>query len=71
MNSRIRAVVLLALLVLGAVTLVAGPPREVYYEYYTDGTYTVMSGEKWILCTGVVSWGTPTEWFKIYYGPDC
>ena len=71
MTRRVRVWILLALLAVGGVSLLATPHHETYWEYYTDSSYSTLCGEKWVLCTGVVSWGVPSQYHIISQGPDC
>ena len=71
MTRRIRVLMLLALLVLGATSLVAAPDHEIYIEYYTDGTYTDLCGERYILCTGIYQWGCRTAYYLVWDGMEC
>ena len=72
MTRRIRVWMLLALLVLGATSLVALPPNEVITEYYTDASKTELCGEKILWCNGYTySWGCVTSYWVRYAGEDC
>jgi len=71
MTRRIRIWMLLGLLVLGATSLVAIPPHEIWWEYYTDNTYTELCGEKWNICGHVGGYGCRTAYYIIYQGGDC
>ena len=52
MVRRIRLLVVVAMLILGAVSLVAAPDHAFYYTYYTDDTYTVECGYYYYTCFG-------------------
>ena len=71
MTRRIRVLVLLALLAMGGASLFALPDHEVYIEYYTDATYTVLCGERWVTCSGIYSSGCRTAYYVAYDGDDC
>ena len=71
MVRRIRVLMLLALLAVGGASLMATPEREEFWEYYTSPTSGILCGEKWVLCTGVVRWGTPTPYYVMFYGNPC
>jgi hypothetical protein len=65
MTRRIRVFLLLALLILGATSLVAFP-QDVRYEYYTDATYSILCGER-IRCDGFIwTWGCVTRYYVWY-----
>ena len=71
MARRIRVLLLLGLLLVGGTSLIAAPDHEVYWEYYTDNTYSVLCGERWVLCTGIYSWGCRTSYYIVWDGDDC
>jgi hypothetical protein len=72
MTRRLRITLMLALLVIGAFGLLAGPPQIIEYTYYTDGTYSVVCGYRTIACGGTnYSSGCRTQWYTIDYGGDC
>ncbi|HEV7920225.1 MAG TPA: hypothetical protein VGR02_05485 [Thermoanaerobaculia bacterium] len=52
MAKRIRLFVLVAMLIVGAVSLVAAPDHAFYVTYYTDDTYTVECGYWYYTCFG-------------------
>jgi hypothetical protein len=52
MKQRIRLLVVLAMLVIGATSLVAAPDHAFYVTYYTDATYTVECGYWYYTCFG-------------------
>ena len=64
MTRQIRVWVLLGLLVLGGTSLLALPPNEVDWEYYSDGSYTNLVGERILFCNGSTwSWGIRTSYY--------
>jgi hypothetical protein len=71
MTRRIRVFLLLALLLAGGGSLVALPPHEAYWEYYTNATYTELCGERWMTCWGIQSWGCRTNYYIYWQGDDC
>ena len=71
MTRRIRVFLLLALLLVGGGSLLAMPDHEVFFEYYTDATYSELCGERWVLCYGIYSLGCRTSYVVIYDGDDC
>lgn len=52
MAKKIRIVVLAAMLIVGAVSLLAVPSEGFYVTYYTDDTFTVECGYYYYICTG-------------------
>lgn len=72
MAKRIRLIGLLVLLVVGASSLMAMPDHEVYTEFYTDGTYSVQCGYRWVTCSGIIRSGCQNTGFSVTYdGDDC
>ncbi len=71
MPRRIRVFLLLALLLLGTTSLFALPDHEIYFEYYADGTYLDLVGERLITCFGIYQWGIQTPYRLVFHGPDC
>ena len=71
MTRRIRVLVLLALLAIGGASLFAMPDHEVFFEYYTDNTYSELCGEKWVLCYVIYGYGCRTPYVIVYDGDDC
>ena len=71
MTRRIRIFMLLGLLVLGATSLVAAPDHEIWWEYYTDATYTELCGEKWNICGSIGGYGCRTSYVIVYSGGPC
>jgi len=61
----------MALLIVGATSLFAMPQYEIYWEYYTDNTYTELCGEKWNLCGYVGGYGCRTVYYIVYNGEAC
>ena len=45
--------------------------HEVEHYYYSDATYTVEVGQKWIYCNGTYTWGTVTIYDVIIDGESC
>ena len=52
-------------------SLFAMPDHEVFFEYYTDNTYTELCGEKYVTCYGIYGWGCRTVYVVVYDGDDC
>jgi hypothetical protein len=71
MTRRIRVFLLLALLLVGTTSLFALPDHEIYYEFYSDASYTELVGERFITCFGIYSWGIQTSYRLVFHGPDC
>ncbi|HEX8411783.1 MAG TPA: hypothetical protein VF883_23245 [Thermoanaerobaculia bacterium] len=71
MTRRIRIIGLLVLLLVGTTSLVALPDHEIFYTYYTDATYTVECGYRYVTCSGVYSSGCRTTYVVIEQGADC
>jgi hypothetical protein len=71
MAKHVRVIGLLVLLLVGGASLMAMPDHEVYFEYYTDGTYAEMCGEKYVTCHGIYRFGCQTQWYVAYDGDDC
>ncbi|HEX6100547.1 MAG TPA: DUF6289 family protein [Thermoanaerobaculia bacterium] len=70
MTRQIRVWVLLGLLILGGTSLLALPPNEVTWEYYSDNTYTNLVGEKILFCSGQRwSWGVQTAYYYVWSYP--
>ena len=70
MTRQIRIWVLLGLLVLGATSILALPPNEVNWEYYSDGTYTNLVGERILFCSGQTwQWGVRTAYYYVWSYP--
>ena len=70
-KSRIRVLVLVLLLALGATSMFGNPDQEVYVDYFTDNTYTVQCGHFYITCTGNVRQGCITEYEIVTEGMIC
>jgi len=73
MAQRFRILLLSLVLLLGGYSLVhASPLYETYTAYYTDATYSVLCGERWIYCDDVVVWwGCGGPYRIIYYLDSC
>ncbi|HYH08938.1 MAG TPA: hypothetical protein VEK11_17935 [Thermoanaerobaculia bacterium] len=71
MRKRIRMFVLLALVLVGATSMMALPDHEIEYTYYTDASKTEECGWRIISCSGVYSGGCRTAFYTIYHGMDC
>lgn len=72
MKNRTRILVLIALLAVGATSLVAAPDHDIEYTYYTDATKTEECGYRIIFCFGgSASGGCRTIWYTIYHYPPC
>jgi hypothetical protein len=70
MTRQFRVWVLLGLLILGGTSLLALPPNEVTWEYYSDNTYTNLVGEKILFCNGHRwSWGVQTAYYYVWSYP--
>ena len=70
MTRRIRIWVLLGLLVVGGSSLLALPPNEVTWEYYSDATFTELVGERILFCSGQWwSWGVRTSYYYTWSTP--
>ena len=52
MAKKIRILVLAAMIVAGAISLLAAPSEGFYITYYTDDTFTVECGDYYYLCYG-------------------
>ncbi len=51
-------------------TAYALPPNEVDREYYSDGSYTTLIGERILFCNGQWwSWGSTSSYVIIYTFP--
>ena len=72
MARRMRMLGLLVLLLVGASSLLAMPDHEVYTEFYTDGTYSVQCGYRWVTCYGIIREGCQNTGYSVTYdGDDC
>ena len=75
MNRRIRPCVLAVLLVGGGASLAAQQPpgpHAIITEFYTDGTYTELCGQRFYHCNGQTSrWGCLTAYSIRYSGLPC
>lgn len=71
MTGRIRVLLLLALVVLGTLSLVAQPTHEIYWQYFTDDTYSELCGEKWNLCGWIDGYGCRTSYVIVHQGDPC
>ena len=71
MTRRIRISLLLVLLVVGGTSLFAAPDHEIWWEYYTDSSKTVLCGEKWNICGAIGGYGCRTPYYVIYNGGPC
>ncbi|MEO8380486.1 MAG: hypothetical protein ABI779_12545 [Acidobacteriota bacterium] len=72
MAKKIRLMGLVVLLLVGATSLVAMPDHEVYTEFYTDGTYAVECGYRWVTCHGIIREGCQNTGYSVTYdGDDC
>lgn len=70
MTRRIRVFMLLALLLVGGVSLLALPPNEVNWEYYTDSSFSTLCGERILFCGGYTwSWGCRTSYYYTWSYP--
>ena len=70
MTRQMRIWVLLALVALGTTSLLALPPNEVYWEYYSDYTYTNLVGERILFCSGQTwQWGVRTSYYYTWSYP--
>ena len=70
MTRQYRVWILLALLAIGGTSLLALPPNEVTWEYYSDGTYTNLVGEKILFCSGYIwRWGVQTSYYYTWSYP--
>lgn len=49
----------------------ARPCHEVEHYYYSDATYSVEVGQKFIYCNGTYTWGTVTAYDVIIDGEPC
>lgn len=70
MARHIRIAGLLLLLLVGGSSLLAMPDHEVYTEFYTDGTYTVQCGYRWVTCSGIIRSGCQNTGFEVTYDGD-
>lgn len=72
MSNRTRTIVLFALLMLAATSMMAAPDHDIEYTYYTDATKTVECGYRILFCGGGTwSSGCRTSWYTVYHGPQC
>lgn len=72
-----KLVVLAALITVAALSLFADkkafarPCHEVEHYYYSDATFTVEVGQKFLYCNGTYTWGQVTQWDVIIDGETC
>lgn len=72
MTNRARILVLFALLLVGATSMMAAPDHDIEWTYYTDASKTEECGWKILTCGGgVYSGGCRTAWYDIYHWPPC
>lgn len=70
MAKRIRIVGLVFMLLVGGTSLFAMPDHEVYTEFYTDGTYSVQCGYRWVTCHGIIRSGCQNTGYEVTYDGD-
>lgn len=68
---KFRSLALVALLLVGSGSVIGQPDREVYYDYFTDATYTVHCGYQYATCVGIMQGGCRTEFVWFSEGPYC
>lgn len=72
MSNRTRILVLFALLLVGATSMMAAPDHDIEWTYYTDSSKTEECGWKILTCGGgVYGAGCRTPWYTIYHWPPC
>ena len=70
MTRRIRIWVLASLLAIGGTSLLALPPNEVNWEYYSEPAKINLVGEKILFCSGYVwKWGVQTSYYWVWSYP--
>ena len=70
MTTIIRSIALVALLALGATSLIASPPYDTFYRFYDQNW--VQCGYRYELCTSTLSGGCQwTENYTVDYGEEC
>jgi hypothetical protein len=47
------------------------PCHEVEHNYYSDSTYSVQVGTRFVTCSGVYTYGQVTQYVISYDGGDC
>lgn len=70
MAKHFRIVGLVVMLLVGGTSLFAMPDHEVYTEFYTDGTYTVQCGYRYVTCHGIIRSGCQNTGYEVTYDGD-
>ena len=68
---KLRTAALAVLLFIGTGSLISQPDREIYYDYFTDASYTVHCGYQYATCVGIMQGGCRTEFVLQSEGPAC